>query len=263
LFVGAILSRGFRQSASLHTHPTACMRLSSGMSGAHKSDLYINIQSKTSWNAMGFRLASLNAVLLKPEGSGRVRLVSAEPQRAPLVEFGFGDHIADVQRLSQAMLRIIRMLASSRVAPHIGKPFVVRVGDRVRKWNANTRANAIQAKAFAALIDAMPLSLADRLLARLTGEGVDLEALAADKDALHQFVQREISGVYHPVGSCRMGQPDDPDAVVDPTGRVIGVQGLRVVDASIMPSIPRGNTNIPTIMVAEKLSDAIIREATT
>ena len=58
-----------------------------------------------------------------------------------------------------------------------------------------------------------------------------------------------------------MGRPDDHDAVVDPDGRVIGVQGLRVVDASIMPSIPRGNTNIPTIMVAEKLSDCIVADA--
>jgi choline dehydrogenase-like flavoprotein len=51
-----------------------------------------------------------------------------------------------------------------------------------------------------------------------------------------------------------MGRADDPDAVVDPQGRVRGVAGLRVADASIMPSVPRGNTNIPTIMVAEKIA---------
>ena len=87
------------------------------------------------------------------------------------------------------------------------------------------------------------------------------EALARDKEALLEFVNREVSGVYHPTGTCRMGLPDDPDAVVDPDGRVIGVEGLRVVDASIMPTIPRGNTNIPTIMVAEKLSDHLASRA--
>jgi 5-(hydroxymethyl)furfural/furfural oxidase len=260
LFVGAILRRGFRQQPALRTHPTACMRVSSGMGGAPRSDVYINIQSKTSWNAMGTRLASLNAVLLKPQGAGQVRLAAAGADRAPLVEFGFGDHEGDVQRLSEGLLRIIRMLGSPHVAPHIGKPFVVRVGDRVRKWNAHTTTNAVQAHAFAALLDTMPLGLADRLLARMTGEVVNLHALADDRRALVEFVQREISGVYHPVGTCRMGRPDDPDAVVDPAGRVIGVDGLRVVDASIMPSIPRGNTNIPTIMVAEKLSEQILLE---
>jgi 5-(hydroxymethyl)furfural/furfural oxidase len=260
LFVGAILRPGSRQQSSLRTHPTACMRLSSGVPGAPSSDLYINIQSKTSWNAMGTRLASLNPVLLKPRGSGQVRLASADPQRPPLVEFGFGDHLGDMQSLSEGLLQIIRILGSSQVAPHIGKPFVVRVGDRIRKWNAVSKTNAIQAQAFAAVLDAMPLALADRLVARMTGDVIDLDALAKDREALLEFVRREVSGVYHPVGTCRMGQPDDPDAVVDPDGRVIGVQGLRVVDASIMPTIPRGNTNIPTIMVAEKLSDHILRE---
>jgi len=262
LFVGAIMRRGFRQRPSLRTHPTACMRVSSNRAGAPDSDLYINIQSKTSWNAMGLRLASLNAVLLKPEGAGRVQLAAADPQRAPLVEFGFGDHLGDMERLAEGLVRIVDMMASPRVAPHIGNPFIVRVGDRIRKWNANTATNALQARAFAAVLDAMPLALADRLLARMTGTGelIDLQALARDKPALVDFVRREVSGVYHPVGTCRMGHATDPDAVVDPDARVIGLQGLRVVDASIMHSIPRGNTNIPTIMVAEKVSDQILRQ---
>jgi 5-(hydroxymethyl)furfural/furfural oxidase len=58
-----------------------------------------------------------------------------------------------------------------------------------------------------------------------------------------------------------MGGPNDRDAVVDTEGRVRGIAGLRVIDASIMPTAPRGNTNIPTIMVAEKISAAMVDEA--
>jgi choline dehydrogenase-like flavoprotein len=78
----------------------------------------------------------------------------------------------------------------------------------------------------------------------------------ATSDAeIEQFVRNHTDSVYHPVGSCRMGP--GPMDVVDHELRVKGVQGLRVVDASIMPQVVSGNTNAPTIMIAEKAADLI------
>jgi len=74
---------------------------------------------------------------------------------------------------------------------------------------------------------------------------------------LDAFVAREAESAYHPCGTCRMGDRADEDAVVDPECRVIGVEGLRVVDSSIFPHITNGNLNAPTIMVAERAADLI------
>lgn len=77
-----------------------------------------------------------------------------------------------------------------------------------------------------------------------------------DDAALVDFIRAKAESVYHPVGTCRMGT--DPTSVVDPQLRVHGVDGLRVVDASVMPVLPGGNTNAPTIMIAERASDLIL-----
>ncbi|XP_051155524.1 glucose dehydrogenase [FAD, quinone]-like [Leptopilina boulardi] len=74
------------------------------------------------------------------------------------------------------------------------------------------------------------------------------------------IIRQYTDTFYHPVGTCKMGPNDDPGAVVDTNLRVYGIQGLRVIDASIMPIVPRGNTNAPTIMVAEKASDMIKKD---
>ncbi|HMB47782.1 MAG TPA: choline dehydrogenase [Afifellaceae bacterium] len=81
---------------------------------------------------------------------------------------------------------------------------------------------------------------------------------AQSDEALDEFVRREVESAYHPCGTCRMGAPDDPASVVDPECRVIGVEGLRVVDSSIFPEITNGNLNSPSIMVGEKAADHIL-----
>jgi choline dehydrogenase len=80
-------------------------------------------------------------------------------------------------------------------------------------------------------------------------------------DEIDSFVRSKVESAYHPSCSCKMGRSSDPMAVVDPEGRVYGVEALRVIDSSVMPSITTGNLNAPTIMVAEKMADHVLGRA--
>ncbi|WP_040604270.1 choline dehydrogenase [Sagittula stellata] len=90
--------------------------------------------------------------------------------------------------------------------------------------------------------------------------GAELQpgAAAQTDDELDDVIREHVESAYHPCGTCRMGRADDVDAVVDPVGRVIGVEGLRVADSSIFPRITNGNLNAPSIMVGEKIADHML-----
>ena len=94
----------------------------------------------------------------------------------------------------------------------------------------------------------------DRFRGREIQPGVEVQT----DEQIDGFIREHVETAYHPSCTCRMGRIDDPMAVVDPEARVRGIEGLRVVDSSIMPTITNGNLNAPTIMIAEKASDHIL-----
>ena len=259
IFIGLLQRRNQRQTKSVRPHPMTALRYSSGLSDAPPTDMYINVQCKTSWSPLGFQVANLAPTLLKPMARGRVSL-TARDAAPPLVEFNFTGHELDLQRLMQGFRRAVEILAHEQVRAMSGVTFPVKFDDRLRRLNRITTANRIQSAIIAALIDLVP-PLAGPIFSTLADRRVDLAALVEDDAALAEHIRQNVAGMFHPVGTCRMGAASDRHAVVDPAGRVRGVGGLRVVDASIMPTVTRGNTNIPTLMVAEKISAAMLDEA--
>ena len=93
---------------------------------------------------------------------------------------------------------------------------------------------------------------------RFRGREIQPGAAVQTDEQIDQFIRERVETAYHPSCTCKMGAEGDPMAVVDPQARVRGLEGLRVVDSSIMPSITNGNLNAPTIMIAEKAADHIL-----
>ena len=105
----------------------------------------------------------------------------------------------------------------------------------------------------AAVVLAQPAFAPHRL------EEMEPGAAVRSDEQIRDYIRARSETVYHPVGTCAMGTGER--AVVDPTLRVHGVDGLRVVDASVMPVVVRGNTNAPTIAIAERAADLIAGRA--
>ena len=80
-----------------------------------------------------------------------------------------------------------------------------------------------------------------------------------DDNELDAFIRKDASSAYHPCGTCKMGHESDSSAVVSPELKVKGLGNLRIVDASVIPSLPSANINATTIMIAEKASDIILK----
>ena len=259
VFVGLLQNKDSRQAEELRPHPMTCFRYSSGLPGAPPTDMYINVQCKTSWSQLGFQVANLAPTLLKPMARGSVSLKSADAPE-PLVEFNFVGHDLDLQRFMMGFRRAVDVLAHEKVKAMSGVTFPVKFSDKLRRLNRINTKNKIQSAVISKLIDLVP-PLAGPIFSTLADRKVDLQQLVQDDDALADHIRENVAGTFHPVGTCRMGAAGDREAVVDTMGCVRGIDGLRVIDASIMPTAPRGNTNIPTIMVAEKVSAAMLANA--
>ncbi len=148
---------------------------------------------------------SLHVCVLRPASRGQVRLASADPRVAPLIDPAYLSDPHDLEVLVRGFKLARSILAAPAFDPYRGREL----------FSADAESDA------------------------------DIRAL----------IRARAETIYHPVGTCRMGR--DQAAVVDASLKVHGVEGLRVVDASVMPTLIGGNTNAPTMMIAEKASDLI------
>jgi 5-(hydroxymethyl)furfural/furfural oxidase len=232
------------------------MRFSSGCEGCDRSDMYFTAAARAGWHRLGARLGLYFLWCNRPYSAGRVFLVSPEPGRYPSVELNLLDDPRDLRRMMDGVRLIARLLVNPLLNEAADDFFPASFSPRIKRLSAFNRTNGIAAAVLGALLD-IPARLRHLVVRQILLNGIAFKDVIEDDHALAEFVRRSVFGVWHPTGTCRMGDPSDPNAVVDPHGQVIGSENIYVADASIMPRLPAANTNIPTIMIAEKISDGL------
>lgn len=258
--VSALLNKAGRTAFVDEHHEQAIVRFSSNLPDTVPCDMHGAILSRSGWHSLGYRLGTLFFWVNKSYSRGRVRLVSNDPGVEPEVEFNMLSDPRDLQRLKQAVQFGANTLSAPQLDAERSVVFPSSYSPRVAKVAQPGLINGWLRGALSAFLDiAGPLR--GWLIHGLVTQGVTVKKLMADDAALSEFVRRNVGGTWHPSGTCRMGDVNDPHAVTLSDGRVIGVAGLRVCDASLMPSIPCANTNVPTIMIAERIADLIKAES--
>jgi 5-(hydroxymethyl)furfural/furfural oxidase len=234
------------------------LRYSSGIDGCGPSDMFMMLAAKSAWHPLGIRIASMLAWINKAESRGHVELVSSDPRVEPMVDLNYLSDSRDLQRLCGSIHLMARLFAADAFQGYLEHPSPSSYTGFAKSLGRQTLRNFIITAPVAAVIDVLPparKSFFDIAVAT----GMTLKQLLSDQDMIEDYVKSNAFGQWHVCGTCKMGPPDDRYAVVDPrTSRVYGTEGLRVADASIMPTAPRANLNIPTIMVAEKVADIIL-----
>jgi choline dehydrogenase len=217
--IGALLHlrEEARVSTLQHRHTNCCLRYGSGLGGAGENDMIM-----IAGNLAG-ALLSKNAV---------------DPSRGRLA-------VSVYQAFSQGHVRITT--TDPAIDPEVEENMLsdprdlVRLRDGVRRLRALCLQPAYQ-------------EITERIEYGVTGRSIEDDLTDAELD---DFLHAEVSDAQHASGTCRMGSPADKRAVVDPDCRVIGCTGLRVIDASVMPEVPRANTHLTTVAIAEKMADAL------
>jgi 5-(hydroxymethyl)furfural/furfural oxidase len=255
--VGTFLKKPARLPATQRRHIFFGLRYSSRHDGCEMGDMLMMPANRTGWHPLGRRTGSLGVCVNKSYSRGRVRLTSVSALDEPFVDINMLADGRDLRRLIDAFKLIYKIMESPEVrACHSGW-FLAGYTDQVRALNVRSPQNWVKTILASLLIDSGPLG-SNALYRYRFGSADRLHHLARDDDAIAEWVRSSVWSGWHVSGTCRMGAANDRMAVLSATCKVRDIEGLRVADASIMPTIVRANTNITTIAIGEKVSDLIL-----
>ena len=248
-----------RMSAAAQHYIMTSQRFSSGLEGCAPGDLFHYYTGRVSTRSFGPRMAMLAACLYTPVSRGVVALSSADPNAPLRVEQRLLSDPLDAKRMIMSVRHAESLLLNPAVRLCFEEIYLMPRMAPLKLINGTGWSGVAKAIGATAVL-AAPAPLRRAVI----GAAIRPGRLVADVATTYPISDDEIldaSGAsFHPASTCAIGAADNPMAVVDPQCRVYGVEGLRVADASVMPNIVSANTNMPTIMIGERVAE-FIRQA--
>ncbi len=256
--ISAYLPAHVRRRPALR-HNYVNLVYSSGERDCPSHDMVMMVVVKSAWHEVGERLGTLSTYVGKSYSRGTVSLDAGAPEASPRVRFNWLADPRDLGRLAASFRFMASLLTTGPVPANATDPFTVGFSEKVKRLGRKTPANRMLTWLAARSLDSSAW-VRGWMIRNVIAGGTRVDALARDPAALGHYVREATTGIWHPCGTCRMGRADDPASVTDARGQVLGIGGLVVADASVMPEIPTNNLNVPTIMVAEKIADMLRAE---
>lgn len=257
LAIGAHFKKSARLNPGQRRHIFLGVRYSSEYEHCTPGDMFIMAVNRAGWHPLGLAMGALNVCVNKAYSTGTVKLTSTNATDEPLVDLNLASDHRDLARLVDGFKRIYNIMQDPEVRSHVNTWFLAGYSDEARAISVRSLKNWITTKTATTLFDYAPF-FREELLKRKFGTTEKIEKMMKNDDLIADWVKGAVWSGWHVSGTCRMGPDGDPMAVLDAQCRVRGVQGLRVVDASVMPTVVSANTNISTIAIAERVSEMIL-----
>ncbi|MCX7295285.1 MAG: GMC family oxidoreductase N-terminal domain-containing protein [Hyphomicrobiales bacterium] len=236
----------------------SALQFSSGVEGGTPGDLFHYFAGRISPKPFGRRMAMLACALYGPVSRGRVTLETADADTPPRVDQRLFSDPLDVKRMVIAGRHAAGLLLDPALRDFFSEIYLMPRQAPLRLINGTGLIGVLKAAGAAAVL-AAPSWLRRAIIAtaispgRLVWNGKTTYALSDEE------IVDAAGPMFHPSSTCAIGAPDNPLAVVDPECRVYGVEGLRVADASVMPSVVSANTNMAAIMIGERVAEFMRR----
>lgn len=254
--IALTLPPGSRLHAQLRHFALAGIRFSSGLENCPDADLLAYAIGRVSPHSWGLGLAMIGASIYAPYSRGNVSLTNPDISVEPNIDFSLLQDPRDPPRMLKAARFVEGLLLDTAASESFNDAFLLPPFMALNQFNRPGLTGELLSQAAKLILNA-PRMISRWALDRVVRPGRWIgnrrhRAMLSDEEILSA-----AAPMGHVTSTCSIGRSDDPMAVVDSTCRVYGVENLRVVDASVMPMVPSANTNLTTIMIAERAAEMI------